>query len=142
MYLGSLRYWLFSLPLHKDVSTKIQKDADQLWFAKDPCPKEGSPYPEGLEHAELVVGQPGDDMCSAAPLEAFMRRHAELPARAGLEWQTRDLAKSINPDVSIKPTLRGANGLAEFCIKFHARPLYEVARHELSHGLVTPVGDV
>ena len=36
MYFGSLRYWLFSLPMDKSVCTKVQHDADRMWWSKDP----------------------------------------------------------------------------------------------------------
>lgn len=36
MYFGSLRYWLYTLPMSKATRAKIQAEADQLWWAKDP----------------------------------------------------------------------------------------------------------
>ncbi len=47
-----------------------------------PAPKEGSPYPEGLEHAEFVV---------VGSLQAFIARHSELP------FETKALDKTLNP---------------------------------------------
>lgn len=40
MFLGCLRYWLFSLPMNTQTCTKIQLDADQLWWAKKPSLKD------------------------------------------------------------------------------------------------------
>ena len=31
MYYGSLRYWLYSLPMSKDMINTVQRDADILW---------------------------------------------------------------------------------------------------------------
>ena len=36
MYFGMLRYWLWSLPMSKNVRTKVQTDADRLWWSRDP----------------------------------------------------------------------------------------------------------
>ena len=36
MYFGSLRYWLYSIPMTKEQILTIQKDADRLWWSRDP----------------------------------------------------------------------------------------------------------
>jgi hypothetical protein len=36
MYFGRLRYWLYSLRMSKQIMKIIQKDADILWWARDP----------------------------------------------------------------------------------------------------------
>ena len=36
MYLGRLRYWLYSIPMPKSVITMVQSDADILWWSKEP----------------------------------------------------------------------------------------------------------
>ena len=36
MYFGRLRYWLWSMPMSKSVRTKVQTDADRLWWSRDP----------------------------------------------------------------------------------------------------------
>jgi hypothetical protein len=36
MYLGRLRYWLYSTPISRHETETIQKDADRLWWSKDP----------------------------------------------------------------------------------------------------------
>ena len=36
MYFGRLRYWLYSINMDKKVCAVVQKDADILWWSKDP----------------------------------------------------------------------------------------------------------
>ena len=72
-----------------------------------PAPKEGSPYPEGLEHAELVV---------VGGLDRFLARHSGLP------FLNKGMDKLINPEASLK-----TNGMS---VKFHEQPLGAVARIE------------
>ena len=36
LYFGSLRYWLFSLPMPGQTRATVQADADILWFSKEP----------------------------------------------------------------------------------------------------------
>ena len=37
MYFGRLRYWLWLLPMSKNIRTKVQTDADRLlWWSRDP----------------------------------------------------------------------------------------------------------
>lgn len=52
-----------------------------------PAPKEGSPYPEGLEHAEFVVG--GD-------LQDFVARHNDV------QLDTKAARRPINPEYGLK----------------------------------------
>jgi predicted metalloenzyme YecM len=70
-----------------------------------PEPKEGSPYAEGLEHAELVV---------IGSLGKFAQRHATLP------FETKD--KDINPELGLKADL--------LSVKFHDQQLSAVVRME------------
>jgi hypothetical protein len=70
-----------------------------------PAPKAGSPYKEGLEHAEFVV---------TGGLETFMRRHADL------SFSFSD--KLINPEAGIKQ--------AGISVKFHEQQLGSVVRIE------------
>ncbi len=72
-----------------------------------PAPKAGSPYPEGFEHAEFVVGQ---------DLAAFVARHPN----AG--WDLSGLMKQANADIR----LRLGNG----CAKFHRQALRDVIAME------------
>jgi hypothetical protein len=36
MYFGRLRYWLWSLPMSKETRQEVQRDADRLWWSRDP----------------------------------------------------------------------------------------------------------
>ena len=36
MYLGRLRYWLYSINMSKSICAIVQKDADILWWSRDP----------------------------------------------------------------------------------------------------------
>ena len=36
IYFGSLRYWLFSIFMEKEILQIVQRDADQLWWSKEP----------------------------------------------------------------------------------------------------------
>ena len=66
-----------------------------------PSPKAGSPYSEGYEHVEFAVGQhPGE----------WIKKYPSII------WETKDLRKSINPDVR----LRIGEGVS---VKFHEFPL-------------------
>lgn len=77
-----------------------------------PAPKEGSPYTEGLEHAEFVV---------VGSLERFMKCHEALP------FTQSGLGKSINPEAGLK-----AEGIS---VKFHEQQLGAVVRIEKQLGI-------
>jgi predicted metalloenzyme YecM len=98
-----------------------------------PCPKPGSPYTVGLEHAELVVGQPSDGCVSSARLLAFID---ECSTCTNLTLETSALHKECNAEVSHAFTLSDGRPA---CIKFHNRPLYEVVDWEKKQGTVVPV---
>ena len=36
MYFGSIRYWLYTIPMSKKLRVIMQRDADTLWWAKEP----------------------------------------------------------------------------------------------------------
>jgi hypothetical protein len=36
MYFGRLRYWLYSLHMNKKITAVVQKDADILWWSREP----------------------------------------------------------------------------------------------------------
>jgi hypothetical protein len=76
-------------------------------YVELPAPKEGSPYREGLEHAELVV---------IGGLERFIARHEDLPFSHG------GMSKTINPEAGLK-----AEGIS---VKFHEQQLGAVVRIE------------
>ena len=99
-----------------------------------PAPKAGSPYPSGLEHAELVVGKPSDGVAGSA---AVLRFVAQCEAAGlGLALSTRALRKEVNADVSLGLVLSG--GVAA-SVKFHAQPLLAVVEYERAHGACDPV---
>ncbi|KAL1511335.1 hypothetical protein AB1Y20_006139 [Prymnesium parvum] len=100
-----------------------------------PCPKSGSHYHSGLEHAELVVGLPGDSVEDNKRLLEFMEACRRDPS-INLTFKTAALNKPANADVSHEFLLPdGRTGT----IKFHVRPLYEVIEWEKSSGNVVAV---
>lgn len=72
-----------------------------------PAPKEGSPYEEGLEHAEFVV---------VRSLEDFRERHGNLA------FNDKGMNKTINPELGLK--------LPDTSVKFHEIALGAVVRLE------------
>lgn len=79
----------------------------QIPYLELPQPKEGSPYPEGLEHAEFVpIGS----------LNAFQARHTNL------DFDEKGMGKTINPELGLK-----AFGMS---VKFHEQSLGAVVRIE------------
>ncbi|HNU55805.1 MAG TPA: VOC family protein [Flavobacteriales bacterium] len=72
-----------------------------------PAPKEGSPYIEGWEHVEFVVG---------IDPRAFAARYPSLP------WDMSGADKASNPDVRLS--------YDGFSVKFHQRSLEEVIAQE------------
>jgi predicted metalloenzyme YecM len=85
----------------------LQVDGWTIPYLELPEPKEGSPYAEGLEHAELVV---------VGSLKRFMARHTDLPFSHG------GMGKAINPEAGLK-----AEGIS---VKFHEQQLGAVVRIE------------
>ncbi len=85
----------------------LQVDGWVVPYLELPAPKDGSPYPEGLEHAELVV---------IGGLERFAQRHAEL------DFGTNGMTKEINPELGLKT--------AQMSVKFNEQPLGGVVRLE------------
>ncbi len=74
-----------------------------------PAPKNGSPYAEGYEHAEFVVGEDP---------QVFAARYPSL------NWDLSGAEKKINADVRL--------GYGGFSVKFHERSLEEVIAEENS----------
>lgn len=72
-----------------------------------PAPKQGSPYAEGLEHAEFVT---------VGSLDWFQERYEHLP------FTHNGMKKDINPELGLKH--------AGMSVKFHEQPLGAVARIE------------
>lgn len=77
-----------------------------------PEPKAGSPYKEGLEHAEFVV---------IGGLSRFLHKYDRLT------FETKALTKKINPEIGLK--------LGTVSVKFHEQPLGSIVRLEQSLGL-------
>jgi predicted metalloenzyme YecM len=77
-----------------------------------PQPKASAPYPEGLEHVELVT---------LSSLRGFERRHSELP------FGQDGMNKKINPELGLKH--------AGISVKFHEQPLGAVVRLESRLGI-------
>jgi predicted metalloenzyme YecM len=85
----------------------IEVDGWTVPYLELPEPKDGSPYPEGLEHAELVV---------IGGLDRFAERHSDLT------FDTKGMVKDVNPELGLKTDL--------LSVKFHEQPLGAVVRIE------------
>ncbi|MEM7575617.1 MAG: VOC family protein [Bacteroidota bacterium] len=83
------------------LKTPLRYQDRQIELLELPSPKPGSPYAEGYEHVEFVVGQHP---------KAWMKQYPSI------NWEVKDLRKSINPDVR----LRIGEGVS---VKFHEFPL-------------------
>jgi predicted metalloenzyme YecM len=90
-----------------ELDEYIRADGWTIPYLELPAPKEGSFYPEGLEHAELVV---------VGSLKRFMARHTDLPFSHG------GMSKVINPEAGLK-----AEGVS---VKFHEQQLGAVVQIE------------
>ncbi|MBX2872739.1 MAG: VOC family protein [Saprospiraceae bacterium] len=71
-----------------------------------PAPKEGSPYPEGFEHAEFVIQE---------SFEVFMSKYSHLT------FKTKGIQKPVNPEISLKYT--------DLSVKFHHHPIEYVIKY-------------
>jgi uncharacterized protein len=85
----------------------LRVDSWTVPYLELPAPKDGSPYSEGLEHAELVV---------VGSLERFLARHNDLP------FSSKGMTKQINPEAGLKE--------GDFSVKFHEQQLGAVVRIE------------
>lgn len=85
----------------------LNVDGWTIPYVELPQPKASSPYPEGLEHAELVV---------VGSLDAFQARHDSL------DFDEAGMGKVINPELGLK-----AAGMS---VKFHEQQLGAVVRIE------------
>lgn len=90
-----------------ELDEPLRADGWVVPYLELPAPKEGSPYPEGLEHAELVV---------IGDVEKFAQHHSDLP------FNRKGMDKVINPELGLK-----TDGLS---VKFHEQPLGAVVRIE------------
>ena len=93
-----------------------------------PSPKEGSPYPAGLEHVEFVIG----DGSHSSPINnnvhqsAFVSWMEKYPA---VHWNTKAMEKECNPDISTKIELADFGNIS---VKFHLISLENVIDFELA----------
>jgi predicted metalloenzyme YecM len=85
----------------------LKVDGWTVPYLELPEPKESSPYPEGLEHAELVV---------VGGLNRFAERHSALV------FDKKGMSKDINPELGLKTDV--------LSVKFHEQPLGAVVRIE------------
>lgn len=70
-----------------------------------PAPKEGAPYPEGLEHVEFVIYE---------DLRTFAEKYAHL------DFEKRAIDRGVNPELGLKlPN-------SKLTVKFHRTPLLAV----------------
>jgi predicted metalloenzyme YecM len=99
-----------------------------------PSPKEGSPYPRGLEHVEFAIGLENSDASPITPindathqyrLQTLMEEHPEIKS-----WNVKAKRKKINPDVSLKIELPTFGNCS---VKFHLLPLESVIEYESAH---------
>ncbi len=89
------------------LQTPLAYNGRSIDLLELPSPKPGSHYPEGYEHVEFVLGQDPRDWYTAYPK---------------LNWDTKGLAKEVNPDVRLK--LSG-----QMSVKFHEYPLDYVIQY-------------
>jgi predicted metalloenzyme YecM len=102
-------------------------------FIELPAVKKSSPYPSGLEHAELVIGQPADGCLGTAALRRFLQ--AEGMSLAGVS----DDEQAVNADAALGPWTVALGGeQRKVCVKLHARPIDEVVAYERANGLCLP----
>lgn len=95
------------------------------------CPKPGKIHSAGLEHCEIVIGEPGQSPLNSRPLlDSFMAQYPNLRDN----FDTKAADKLVNADVCLAVS-------GGYNVKFHLRPLYEVIAFEMSQGLVEPVPD-
>lgn len=90
-----------------EFQNPLEIDGWSIPYLELPQPKTGSPYPEGLEHAEFVV---------VGSLDRFARAHPDLP------FDDKGLVKTINPELALK-----YSGIS---VKFHEQQLGAVVRIE------------
>ena len=89
-------------------------DGWNISYLELPSPKEGSPYEEGLEHAEFVV--------LGGNLKRFRAKHPHLEPF----FQTGGMNKALNPELGLKDF--------DMSVKFHTLALGAVVRIEQGIG--------
>jgi len=76
--------------LHDYLEVPGRTPESKSWkipYIELPAPKEGSPYKEGLEHAEFVV---------VGSLERFRDRYSDVP------FDTKAMDRPLNPELGLK----------------------------------------
>lgn len=90
-----------------EFNEPLQAGGWHIPYLELPEPKDGSPYSEGLEHAEFVV---------IGDVEKFATRHTDL------DFDRKGMSKLINPELGLKTDT--------LSVKFHEQPLGAVVRIE------------
>lgn len=104
----------------------IECQGYQIHQLEIPCPKVGSYYEDGLEHAEFVIGNINDDPHDNRLLQEMIKEYPDI------KFDTRAIDKDINADISLKIDDTTS-------IKFHVRPINEIVEYEKKHNIVIPV---
>lgn len=108
----------------------IQHAGFTITCVEIPSPKPGTPYPSGLEHLELVVGNKQDGMVSNKRLLQFMEGCKQNGVK--LAFDERAINKHVNADVSVSFKNTEVGNIS---VKFHNRPLNEVIAYEIEIGM-------
>lgn len=95
-----------------EFTDPLQAHGWRIPYLELPEPKDGSPYPEGLEHVEFVV---------LGGLQKFQQKYQEL------DFTTKGMSKKLNPELALK--------IGDSVVKFHEQPLGAVVRIEQRLGL-------
>lgn len=100
-----------------------------IHYLEIPCPKPGRHYETGYEHVEFAITGSSSPLDNLPLLEKFMLQYPHV------QWDTRAMEKTVNPDVS----LDFGSGDSKATIKFHVLPLNLVCKYESDHQLVEDV---
>eukprot|EP00762_Andalucia_godoyi_P000978 ANDGO_03837.mRNA.1 hypothetical protein SAMD00019534_010850 len=85
------------------------------WLLELPCPKPGSTYVSGFEHAEFVLAP------KYTSIQQFLEAHP-----AAIQWDLAAMKKTINADARFVVN-------KNMSAKFHMQPLDKVIEFELAH---------
>ncbi|GMH87145.1 hypothetical protein TrVE_jg6882 [Triparma verrucosa] len=107
------------------LSKPLECSSHTIDLLELPSPKEGSPYPSGLEHVEFVIPSPCHSPCSSEfPHSETLKTFAEN--YQNVKWSYKATDKEVNPDVSVKFDWGGS-------CKFHLMDLESVIEWEIEH---------
>merc|ERR1712008_624723 len=124
-----------TVKLHSPIEAPVGSRTLRVPAVEIPAPKPGRNYTSGLEHAEIAIGSPADGISGDALLTRFIEAQ---PASLKTRFDLRHAKKGLNPDVSLKFGGSSKDD-PEREVKFHARPLLEVAEREIAEKLAVPV---